>query len=472
MQKGQAAVELLIILAVSMVVLIAIYGYSSTSMAELNRQKIVDDAQTSVKTLAMSADDVYRQGVGARKQVFYSVPSGVNESLSGIEDNSFVLNVLGSDVFGKPEVCLLGEIPIEQGGHLVWMTAQEQCVFIGTESISIDKTSSYVTLTQSDSGEDTITITNGGSSTATIFLVETWAHANVSLGLSTASFALAAGDSQEVTLTYTSTATASGNYPGSLSVGAHFDSGDENVLVPLNAEIASLETDLILFPTAYSFTLRENDVQTSDLNVCNNNPDSALTSISFTDSGDIASWIGAISTIPSLAAGICNSAPFTITVPNEQSYGTFTGTITAVDSASNTDSTEITIDVPGMSTDFVFDWSTAQFTPTGKRLWEWTMQNTGSDTITIDKMTITWFNDLDNSTLEEIRLNVESVWSAGGGTSGQEIDVTNFSINSGVSYSSGNRFEFSGRMNDDSEDFQILFEFTDGSTYTTALYQP
>ena len=85
MQRGQAAAELLVILAVSMAVLIAIYSYGSASMAELNRQKIVDEAQTSVNSLREAANDVYRQGLGAQKRVFYSVPSNVDESKSGIE---------------------------------------------------------------------------------------------------------------------------------------------------------------------------------------------------------------------------------------------------------------------------------------------------------------------------------------------------------------------------------------------------
>jgi len=472
MQKGQAAVELLIIVAVSMAVIAAIYSYNASSMAGINRQKIVDDAQTSVSNLAMSANDVYRQGIGARKQVFYSVPGGVDESKSGIEGNSFVLNALGSDVYGKADVCLLGKMPTAKGGHMVWLTAQEQCVFVGFESIAVDKTSSYVTLIQGDSGSDTITITNNGSTAAIIFLSQSWPHSNVALVASSSTFSLPAGASQQVTLTYSSSPAASGNYAGSLGIGASLESGDENILLPLNAEIVIQETDLLLFPASYSFTLRENDSKTADLNICNNNTGSALTGITFTDSGSAAAWVSGIGGISSLPAGTCTSSTFSVTVPDGQSPGNYTGTITGSDGAGNTDSTAVAVAVPGMDADMVFSWSTSSFTPNGQRLWGWTISNTGTGTITIDKMAVSWWNDTDSATLLEIRLNNGIVWNAGGATSGQAVDITNFSLGPGSSYSANNRLEFTKRMNNQSEDFRITITFTDGSAYTTALYQP
>jgi len=472
MQKGQAAVELLIILAVSMVALIAIYGYSSTTMTELNKQQLVDEAQTSVNDLTKAADDVYRQGVGAQKQVFYTVPSGVDASQSGIEQDTFVLNVLNSDVYGKPKVCLLGTMPTGPGGHWVWLTAQEQCVFVGLENIAVDKTSSYVTLGQSDSAQDTIVVTNNGSETATVFMASSWTPTDVTLGISPATFSLASQNSQSVTLTYTSNASASGNYAGSVKVNAAFaTAGDENIFVPANAEVVVPSQDLLIFPASHSTTLAGGDSETVDLNVCNNSA-SALTNIAFLDTGDTAAWIGAISTITSLAAGTCVMTSFTIDVPGGQGFGEYTGTITATDDAANTDTTAVTVTVPSMATNFTVDWSSSRFVSGGKRLWDWTTDNAGSTDVIIDKMTITWTNDTDGATLDEIRINNIDVWSVGGGTSGQEIDITNSTVPASTSYSANNRLDFDEEIDDESEDFQIVFEFTDGSTYTSPLYEP
>ena len=160
MQKGQASAELLIILAISLIALTAIFSFSNSSLSELNRQKLVQTAQSSVDSAKEAANDVYRQGVGATKQVFFVVPSGVEAQGSGISGNTFVLRLLGSDVYAKTDVNLSGSVPTNQGGHWVTLTAFENFVAVGTQSLSADRTSVYVTMLQGGSAQDTITFTN------------------------------------------------------------------------------------------------------------------------------------------------------------------------------------------------------------------------------------------------------------------------------------------------------------------------
>ena len=92
-KKGQASAELLIILAVSMVILIGVLSLSSESVTDLNKKKGEETAQLSVNTLRDAANDVYRQGLGARKKIYYVVPDGTEESASGVNGNTFVLNL-------------------------------------------------------------------------------------------------------------------------------------------------------------------------------------------------------------------------------------------------------------------------------------------------------------------------------------------------------------------------------------------
>ena len=478
MQKAQTSVELIIILAVSLVVLIAIFSYANISIADFNQQKIVDEAQTSVNTLSLAADDVYRQGVGAKKKVFYTVPSGIDESSSGIESDSFVLNVLETDVYAKPSVCLQGTMPTTKGGHWIWLTAQEECVFVGEENISIDKTASYVTMQQDSSEDDTITITNDGSATATVFITTTWSHSNVTLGVSPSSFSLAANASQEITLTYTSNSSASGNYAGTLSIGAAFASGDENVSVPVNAEVTAPQggSDLAVFPATRSQNFEASDVDNNTFQVCNNG-DSVLGEISFSDSGDIADWIDAIPSFPSLGVGDCNSSVnYALTVPGGQADGTYTGTITATD-GTYSDTLDLTaIVATSLDSDcFAFDWSTASFSRGGDKLEDWTIENTCGSTITITQMKVReWsVNDNDDAQMDKIKLNNNTGWT---GTVDDEdiwrdIDA-DFDIAASTSYSNNNKLEFDEDIDDDGEDFYIIFGFSDGSNYTTLTYDP
>ena len=477
-QKGQSSVELLIIMAVSLVVLAAVFSYSSQSMIELNNQKLIDTAQTSVETLAAAANDVYYQGVGARKKVYYIVPNNVDESKSGIEADSFVLNILDSDVYASAEVPVTGTLPTAVGGHWVWITAYEGYVFIGTENISVDKTSSYVTLSQSDSEEDSITITNEGASTAEIFLVATWLHSDVTLGLGIENFSLAAGADQNVTLAYASNATAVGNYAGTLSIGAAFPSLDENIFIPLNAEIVTVQEELLLFPVTYATSLIAGGSENVDMNVCNNGGNT-LSNITFSASGDISSWLGVPNNIPSLASGACVNTSFDLNVPGGTSDGSYYGAVNAADdsgSGSNSDSTSITAIVGGGdASDFSFDWSTATFSGDGKKLRQWTIGNTGTEAITITRMKVReWSaNDQDNAKLRRIKFNDSQRWSGNANDEDVWRDISpDYALAGGSSSSTNNKLEFSRQVDNDDEDFYLVFEFSDGSTYTTTTYNP
>src|SRR3989344_3227134 len=325
MQKGQASAELLIILAISLIALTAIFSFSNSSLSELNRQKLVQTAQSSVDSAKEAANDVYRQGVGATKQVFFVVPSGVEAQGSGISGNTFVLRLLGSDVYAKTDVNLSGSVPTNQGGHWVTLTAFENFVAVGTQSLSADRTSVYVTMLQGGSAQDTITFTNSGSSDAVVAITKNWQNPDVGLTLSTQSFTLSTGQQQLVTLDFSSSASASGNYIGSLEIGASFAGGaDENFSVPVNVEVLApsggTETALIILPLTYSATIQEGSSASSSFNACNNST-SQLDNVAFTGSGAVASWVLPIPNIASLNVGSCQGVPFTINVPAAQPAG-------------------------------------------------------------------------------------------------------------------------------------------------------
>ncbi len=351
MAKGQASAELMIILAAALVVLIAVYSYSSQSVTGINKQKLIETAKTSVNDLKNAANDVYAQGVGAKKQVYFVVPQGVNQPASGVIGQSIVLNLLGSDIYAKANTQITGQIPTTPGGHWVWVTAFENYVAIGTQNFSADKTSSYVTLPQSSSIQDTINLTNSGTENATVTISNNWANSNVTLAIAPPSpFALNAGTQQAITLTYTSNASAAGNYPGSLEILADFPTAaDENISIPANAEVipsgGGPASSLIILPLTFSTTIAAGNSDSSSFSVCNNS-NQTLTSISFSKTGTISGWITPepIPAIASLGAGQCQQEIFTITVAGSQAAGTYTGNITAA-SGANSDSIDLTVQV-------------------------------------------------------------------------------------------------------------------------------
>ena len=483
MNKGQASVEFLIIFAVALIALIAIVSYTNDSTAQFNNKQLVDQGQQSVDVLALAANDVYRQGVGAKKKVYYVVPSGTDESKSGIEQSSFVLNVLNSDVYGRTNVTLSGTLPVTAGGHYIWFTAHENYVFVGTQDISVNKTSVYTTLGQSDSSQETVIITNNGTDNATINISSIWTAPDVNVNYDITNFVLAPAVSQIVTITFSSNGSAAGNYPGTMKINANFPAKDENILIPLNAQIITGggTGNLTIFPSSRMISLKATESDSNSFQTCNNGSED-INDINFTISGTASSWITGIipNPITNLTSGNCQGVTYTANVPSGQTVGFYSATITGTDSmgaGSNIDTMVVNINVTASPTNsdcFVFDWSTAVFAGGGRNLQNWQIQNTCSSAIIIGRMRVRELsvNDLDGALLNGIRLNNISVWTGSQADANVWINITDFTIPANTTYGNNDKLEFSQRVDDDSEDFYIVFEFTDLSLFTTPIYSP
>lgn len=124
---------------------------------------------------------------------------------------------------------------------------------------------------------------------------------------------------------------------------------------------------------------------------------------------------------------------------------------------------------------FEFDWSQAYFElGKGKNIAGWIVKNIGIDcgSLTIDKIKLQWINDTDGTTLKRIKLNGTTIWS-GTSSNSNWIDVDNYVIPTLTSYSINNIFEFNkNAINNESEDFRVFIQFTDGSIYTSRWFTP
>ncbi|MFH1544479.1 MAG: hypothetical protein ABIE23_00085, partial [archaeon] len=347
--KGQSSIELIVIFAVSLIALGAIISISNSQMNTLNAQKQKQTALTSVNDLAEAVKDVYSQGPGAKKKVFFQVPGNVDASESGIGNKSIYLNVLGSDVIADTGIEVSGSIPTAKGGYWLWVTAGENYVIIGTSSITLSNNSFYVSMLQDSNETVQLGITNNGSSDVNIGIEPEWTNSEVTLVLSDTNFTVIASDTNTIDLNFSSSSTAVGNYTGNLVIDVNYGSSTERIIVPINVEvIVSGDGEggvLFVFPSSYASTISAGGSDTNAFNMCNNSG-SDLSDISFNrSSGDAGEWVEAIPNLSSLAAGNCESISFTVNVPGGTSGGPYTGTITATD-GTNSDALSLLITVP------------------------------------------------------------------------------------------------------------------------------
>lgn len=473
MNKGQGSVELIIILAVALTVLLAIFSVSNQTVIDAQKTDEERKAQLYVDTLSSTAKEVYSQGAGAKKIIYAFVPKGINQSSSGIEGESFVLNIFNSDIYNNAGICISGIMPLTYGGHWISFSSSGNCVVLGEETISLNKNSSYVLMEKNSSETDFITVTNNSTETAEIFLSDSWLHSNVSVNFTSSPFSLNSGESKIIDLNYSSDSNALGLYSGLLYVNAAFPTlSDVNLSASINAEIlaSSGGSSLVIFPANYLTSLYSGGSDSNSFNVCNA-ADSELTGIDFSITGNASSWINSISSIASLTAGECVSRNLIINVPALTSTGIYTAVITAEDVEGNSDVFEVTINVLPQSSAFEWDWSCAAFS-SNTRLDNWAIENTGTESITLTRMKIIDFNinDLDGSQLDLVRFNGTTLWN-GTADAGEWLDLNpDLTLTSGQIISLNNRIQFTQNTRDDGEYFKVIIEFNDGSNYTSNVF--
>jgi len=353
MRKGQTSIELISILAVSIVILAAIFSFSNQSINDLNKEKIIESARTSVNKLKEAVNDVYYQGAGAQKKVSFVVPEGVDAASSGIRNNSFVLSALGNDVYAKPDISISGSLPTKSGSYELWVTAYDSYVAIGQQNISVDKTSIYATVMQGNAGVQDIAITNNGTGTANLIISESWPHTDVDINESIQSFSLNAQQSQIVTIGYSAAQSAAGNYAGTIRIDASMPNGDENISLPINIEVISAtiaQEELIVLPSTWPTTIQAGSSEVKSFSICNTTATS-MNNIAFSHSnGDAGDWVQNISNIPQLQADSCVNQDINIAVLASASAGNYSGIISLLSNEGKTDTISLSVTVTAAPT--------------------------------------------------------------------------------------------------------------------------
>lgn len=345
MNKAQASVELLIILAVSMIAIGLILILSNNEITNINAVKANSEAQNTVNKIAGAAEEVFISGVGTKKQIFVSIPSGVDETKTSVGNKTIRLNVNGTDLIAETQVEVTGSIPTTVGGHWIWITSYPGYVVIGGVQVETDKGSVYSTIAQDASVIESITVINNTLGNAQVNVSVNWTETEVTLSVSDNAFIVASGSNYSIDLNFTSSANAVGNYVGELIFDVNTVDGNKQIVVPLTLEVivGGGGQPLMIFPDSWNPTIEAGTSDSNDFQVCNTT-NSALTNIVFTPStGDAGDWVQAIPSISSLEGNTCEQITVTIDVPDGASSDT--GTVTGSD-GTNSDFISLDVTVP------------------------------------------------------------------------------------------------------------------------------
>ena len=229
--RAQATIELLMILAVSVVALGIIYLLYMDQVTSGALLRDASSARNTVQEIANSANSLYFSGVGSQAKILVDVPGRVSVMDSNISGKAILLKMKnGSDIVALTDVNVVGKWKPDSGRYYMYLYFDGNVVRISYLAFELSKESIAVSGTQGSIKSDYFTIRNNSDSNIEFWITNNFSHAPaVSLNLSAGynHFILTSKEIKRIDMNFVLDASYSGNYPGTLGLVA-FD-GDTNV---------------------------------------------------------------------------------------------------------------------------------------------------------------------------------------------------------------------------------------------------
>ncbi len=469
--RAQSSVELILILAISVIILSVLINLATTQLSQIKQDYSVRSARQSLNSLIAAIDETFAQGPGSVRFITIRWPEGVDASNTRIVGNSIFLRVYQNDIIATASPFITGSLNVYPGEQRIKITSHDSNVSLGILSFTSNVSSIYLPLTQDTNGRAQVVLTNLHGSAATITSSMSWSPAFVSTMVSPSTGTLGVNGTMTLDVNVSASATAYGNYVGFLNIVANFDdSSVESLNIPLNVEVFPASSGyLSTFPVSLKLFSLRGDTNSGILQVCNTGT-SSIGGISFTpSSGDAGGWITAPSSISSLMGGSCTDKNVVVTIPGDANYEVKTGSILLADSTgANVSILPLSVKVEGQGDLFSWDWNTVSTTST--TLNGFGLRNLDEHSIQITSFVLKHWWDCDSNVtrLKSVVANGTTVFTGSVGD-GNTVNVTDFNIPGTTAYLN-NILTFDPSINDENEQFNAHVTFSDGSTYTSPIY--
>jgi len=174
-KRGQAAIEMIVILAVILSILLIIIKLNSNSFSYSSRLENEAKAKTFLSDVENAAKNVYRQGIGARQKIYVVVP----DNLQSINISGKTMNVVFNNgvIFSKKfSFNISGSVNSNEGNKFFLIEAKDSYVSIESDTLSVT-TSTIGSTTTTSTTTTTLPITYTNT---TIFYdnLENWNSSN------------------------------------------------------------------------------------------------------------------------------------------------------------------------------------------------------------------------------------------------------------------------------------------------------
>lgn len=322
--RAQVSIEFLQILAVSALVLVFFIAISQSTGADINQAKAESEAKNAISDIAGAAKEVYAQGLGAKKKVYVTIPSGIETQKTYVANNTIRMHVDGNDYVGMETFDMHGTLPTSSGGHWIWVMSEGNKVRIGYAMVALSRQTLLVTLTPNETESKGFDITNIWGRKINVSIADHWNHGDVAFSMSQSSASLDVDGSETFKATFTTNDKAIGLYISELEITATEGTSKEYIKLPVLVQVVAEEKDrapLTAIPPLLNASLNWSDSVTRSFQICTNEV-TAVTSVDFIPSGGAPGlWVENTGSLGPIAPDSCAQKILILTVPNGAMFG-------------------------------------------------------------------------------------------------------------------------------------------------------
>jgi len=356
--KGQTTIELLIILAASLVALGIIYYLYSEQVYFSVEARELATAKGTIERMINAANSVYISGAGSKARVWINIDSSFDMDDSNIIGRSVSIRLSdGTDIAGSADVDLSGSWKTSDGEYVIddyyaTLIFDGNVVNIYYDDFELSNESIYVSALQGTTTLKYFSVRNLSSYTAYFTVSNNFSHnpfAELSIDPDDFYFSLTPDESRIVDFNIILDDSSSGNYAGSIEIIGQVSDGisDSNVTKYVDVSVESfLEmNDLLVYPKTTSFTTVPDSNVTKSFSICNSSS-TDISGISWSrDSNTDANMLSWFSFNPAdsngfvitgVAGGVCKDFDLNFFVPLSAVPQTYDSNFTATYNDGNT----------------------------------------------------------------------------------------------------------------------------------------
>jgi len=220
-EKGQIVVELVVLVAVSMIILVVIFSIYSTQLGTLTSFDDIHQSRETVRQVSNAADSVFYNGKDSEIRILVKIPDAVILSDSNIIGKTVLLKMAdGSDIIDISKVDINGNWKSEKNSYFMNLIFDGEIVQIVYKDFDVNNKSFFKLGVAPSTITHTFEVENISQQSLSFTTTSSFDHSLVTLAIDgpDTSFSLDPGQTQEIDLTFTIGGAASGNYAGKVVV--------------------------------------------------------------------------------------------------------------------------------------------------------------------------------------------------------------------------------------------------------------